>query len=65
MHRLYCLYCPAGAFVFFVIFVLVCALILINLYMGIIFSNFSRITEQVCTAGACTAAAAVQRGAYC
>jgi membrane protein CcdC involved in cytochrome C biogenesis len=37
----------SGAFLYFVIFVLVCALILVNLYIGVIFSNFSRITSKV------------------
>ncbi|KAJ9505480.1 hypothetical protein QJQ45_024866, partial [Haematococcus lacustris] len=35
-----------AALLFYVIFVLVCALVLINLYVGVIFTQFSRITAQ-------------------
>ena len=35
------------AFFYFVVFVLFCALILLNLYTGIIFSQFIKINEKV------------------
>lgn len=35
-----------AAFFYFAAFVLVCALILINLYTGVIFSQFTRLSEQ-------------------
>jgi hypothetical protein len=34
---------PAAAFLFFVAFVVVCAYTLLNLYVGVIFNQFSRI----------------------
>lgn len=35
-----------GSFFYFMAFVLICALILLNLYTGVIFSQFAKIAEQ-------------------